>query len=207
MVDMSGHLINDLRFHYKRQFLHFIFAFYPLDLSLAVILFFISSSVLLLLQGSFLFTVVIMVPRKENLSESVSIMTQRQLEKFVHDYMIPTDLHRVLPAKDKTIYPFLPGKFPLYTRVCNFANYRVPFSKFLIKVLWFFFRVHLCQVNLFGLSRINHFEISCRALNRKPDLNVFRYFYEFMTAGDWYTFSHWKGIPSPAGEEKSSLKN
>ncbi|KAF5817533.1 hypothetical protein HanRHA438_Chr02g0055511 [Helianthus annuus] len=121
-----------------------------------------------------------MAPGKENLSESVSVLTQRQLDKFVHDYMIPTDLHP--PAKDKTIYPFLPGKFPLYTRVCNFANYS-PLSRFLIKVL-LFFRVHLCQVNPFGLSRINHFEVFCIALNRKPDLNVFRYFYEFITASD-----------------------
>ncbi|MFS7911792.1 hypothetical protein Hanom_Chr02g00122251 [Helianthus anomalus] len=127
-----------------------------------------------------------MAPGTENLSESVSIMTQRQLDKFVRDYMIPTELHPVLPAKDKIIYPFLPDKFPLYTRVCNFAYYRVPFSKFLVKVLRFF-RVHLCQVNPFGLSRINHFEVSCRALNRKPDLNVLQYFYEFITAGDWYT--------------------
>ncbi|KAJ0697730.1 hypothetical protein HanLR1_Chr10g0372321 [Helianthus annuus] len=147
-----------------------------------------------------------MAPKKDNHFESVSVLTQRQLDKFVRDYRIPTDLHPVLPAKDKTIYPFLPGKFSLYTRVCNFANYRVPFTKFLIKVLQFF-RVHLCQVNPFGLSRVNHFEISCRALNQKPDLNVFRYFYEFITAGDWYTFAHRKGIPSPAGDEKSSLKN
>ncbi|KAJ0737539.1 hypothetical protein HanLR1_Chr06g0208141 [Helianthus annuus] len=143
---------------------------------------------------------------KDNLSESVSVLTQRQLYRFVRDYRIPTDLRPVLSAKDKIIYAFLPGKFPLYTRVCNLANYRVPFMQFLVKVLRFF-RVHLCQVNPFGLSRVNHFEISCRALNQKPDLNVFRYFYEFITTGDWYTFAHRKGIPSPVGDEKSSLKN
>ncbi|MFS7937205.1 hypothetical protein Hanom_Chr05g00424891 [Helianthus anomalus] len=147
-----------------------------------------------------------MAPGKDNLSESVSVLTQRQLDKFACDYRIPTDLHPVLPAKDKTIYPFLPRKFPLYTRICNFANYRVPFTRFLMKVLQFF-RVHLCQVNPFGLSRVNHFEISFRALNRKPDLNVFRYFYKFITAGGWYTFAHRKGIPSPSGDEKFSLKN
>ncbi|KAM0013958.1 hypothetical protein Hdeb2414_s0040g00736211 [Helianthus debilis subsp. tardiflorus] len=138
--------------------------------------------------------------------ESVSVLSQRQLDKLVQDYHIPSDLHLALSTKDKTIYPFLPGKFPLYTRVCYFANYRVPFTKFLIKVLRFFW-VHLCQVNPFGLSRVNHFEISCRALNQKLDLNVFRYFYEFITASDWYTFAHRKGIPSPARDEKSSLKN
>ncbi|KAJ0818583.1 hypothetical protein HanPI659440_Chr00c01g0704151 [Helianthus annuus] len=147
-----------------------------------------------------------MAPGKDNLSESVSILTQRQLDKFVREYRIPLDLHPVLPSKDETIYPSRQGKFPFYTRVCNFANYRVPFSRFLIRVLQFV-RVHICQVNPFGLSRVNHFEISCRAQNQRPDLDVFRYFYEFIYAGDWYTFAHRKGIPSPSGDERSSLKN
>ncbi|KAF5808341.1 hypothetical protein HanXRQr2_Chr04g0144251 [Helianthus annuus] len=147
-----------------------------------------------------------MAPGKDNMSENVSVLTQRQLNKFVREYCIPLDLNPVLPSKDETIYPFPQGKFLLYTRVCNFANYRVPFSRFLIRVLQFFW-VHISQVNPFGLSSVNHFEISCRALDQKPDLNVFRYFYEFITAGDWYTFTHRKGIPSPSSYEWSSLKN
>ncbi|KAM0034184.1 hypothetical protein Hdeb2414_s0016g00494581 [Helianthus debilis subsp. tardiflorus] len=147
-----------------------------------------------------------MAPGKDNLSESVSVLTQRQLDKFVQEYRIPLDLHPVLPSKNETIYPFRQGKFPLYTRVYNFANYRVPFSRFFIRVLQFF-RVHICQVNPFGLSRINHFEVSCRAQYQRPDLDVFRYFYEFITAGDWYTFAHRKGIPPPSEDERSSLKN
>ncbi|KAJ0510714.1 hypothetical protein HanOQP8_Chr11g0417291 [Helianthus annuus] len=147
-----------------------------------------------------------MAPGKDNMSASVSLLTQRQLDKFVREYRIPSDLYPVLPSKDETIYPFRQGKFPFYTRVCNFANYRVPFSRFLIRVLQFF-RVHISQVNPFGLSRINHFEISCRAQDQRPDLDVFRYFYEFITAGDWYTFAHRKGIPPPSSDERSSLKN
>ncbi|KAJ0433523.1 hypothetical protein HanRHA438_Chr17g0813271 [Helianthus annuus] len=147
-----------------------------------------------------------MAPGKDNMSASVSILTQRQLDKFVREYRIPLDLHPVLPSKDETIYPFRQGKFPFNTRVCNFVNYRVPFSRFFIRVLQFF-RVHISQVNPFGLSRISHYEISCRAQDRRPDLNVFRYFYEFITAGDWYTFAHRKGIPPPSSDERSSLKN
>ncbi|MFS7984888.1 hypothetical protein Hanom_Chr11g00991981 [Helianthus anomalus] len=128
-----------------------------------------------------------MAPGKDDLSESVSILTQRQLDKFVREYRIPLDLR----------------PFPFYTRVCNFANYRVPFSVFLIRVLEFY-RVHICQVNPFGLSRVNHFEISCRAQGQRPDLNVFRYLYEFITTGDWYTFAHRKGFPYPSGDEWSS---
>ncbi|KAJ0713833.1 hypothetical protein HanPI659440_Chr13g0482861 [Helianthus annuus] len=40
-----------------------------------------------------------------------------------------------------------------------------------------------------------------------PDLKVFRYFYEFITVGDWYTFAHRKSIPPPSSDERSSLKN
>ncbi|KAF5754688.1 hypothetical protein HanRHA438_Chr17g0804211 [Helianthus annuus] len=147
-----------------------------------------------------------MAPGKEHLSANFSVLTQKHLDKFNREYQITTFLNPKLPAQNKAVYPFLVRKFPFYTRVCNFANYRVRSTKFLIKVLWFF-GVHISQVNPFGLSRINHFELSCRALNRKPDLNVFRYFYEFITARDWYTFAHRKSGPSPSSEEKSSLKN
>ncbi|KAM0064664.1 hypothetical protein Hdeb2414_s0003g00105741 [Helianthus debilis subsp. tardiflorus] len=147
-----------------------------------------------------------MAPGKDNMSESVSVLTQRQLDKFVRNYRIPMDLHPVLPSKDEPIYPFHQGTFPLYTRVCNFANYTILFSRFLIRVLQFF-RVHLSQVNPFRLSRISHFELSCCAQDRMPDLDVFRYFYEFITARDWYTFAHRKGIPYPSSDERSSLKN
>ncbi|MFS7960654.1 hypothetical protein Hanom_Chr08g00705601 [Helianthus anomalus] len=131
-----------------------------------------------------------MAPGKDNLADSVSVLTQRQLDKFIREYRIPLDLNPVLPSKDEAIYPFRQGKFPLYTRV-----------------VLRYFRVHLCQVNPFGLSRINHFEISCRALNQRPDLDVFRYFYEFITTGDWFTFAHRKGVPSPSEDERSGLKN
>ncbi|MFS7992289.1 hypothetical protein Hanom_Chr12g01080561 [Helianthus anomalus] len=154
----------------------------------------------------FLSRLFVMAPGKDNMSVSVSVLTQRQLDKFVREYRIPMDLHPVLPSENETIYPFRKGKFPFYTRVCNFANYRVPFSPFLIRVLQIL-RVHISQVNPFGLSRISHFELSCRAQDRRPDLNVFRYFYEFIIAGDWYTFAHRKGIPYPSSDERSSLKN
>ncbi|MFS7917460.1 hypothetical protein Hanom_Chr03g00189331 [Helianthus anomalus] len=126
-----------------------------------------------------------MAPSKDNLADSVSILSQRRLDKFIHEYRIPLDLHPVLPSKNETIYPFRLGKFPLYTRVCN------------SQIIRFCFRV-----NPFGLSRVNHFEISCRAQNQRPDLDVFRYFYEFITVGDWYTFAHRKGVPPPSGHER-----
>ncbi|MFS7978469.1 hypothetical protein Hanom_Chr10g00915841 [Helianthus anomalus] len=194
--------LNRLIFSYKFPFYFFIhfflLSFLSLLSSLALSFFFYK------VLPSFLLNTI--APGKDNMSECMSVLTQRQLDKFVRDYRIPMDLRLVLPSKDEPIYPFRQGKFPFYTRVCNFANYRVPFSRFLIRVLQFF-RVHISQVNPFGLSRISHFELSCRAQDRRPDLNVFRYFYKFITAGDWYIFAHRRGVPYPSSDERSSLKN
>ncbi|MFS7940182.1 hypothetical protein Hanom_Chr05g00461321 [Helianthus anomalus] len=74
--------------------------------------------------------------------------------------------------------------FAFYTCVYNFANYRVPFTKFLINVLKFH-KIHISQVIPFGLSQIKHFELSCVALGRMTDLNVFWYFNEFRSTRDW----------------------
>ncbi|KAM0027593.1 hypothetical protein Hdeb2414_s0019g00542021 [Helianthus debilis subsp. tardiflorus] len=194
--------LNRLFFSYKFAFYFFIhfflLSFLSLLSSLALSFFFNK------VRPSFILNT--MAPGKDNMSESMSVLTQRQLDKFVRDYRIPMDLRLVLPSKEEPIYPFRQGKFPFYTRVCNFANYRLPFSRFLNRVLQFF-RVHISQVNPFGLSRISHFELSCRAQDRRPDLNVFRYFYKFITAGDWNTFAHRRVVPYPSSDERSSLKN
>ncbi|KAJ0448151.1 hypothetical protein HanRHA438_Chr17g0821491 [Helianthus annuus] len=117
-----------------------------------------------------------MISGKENMAASFSVLTQKNLDKFIVEYQIPVALHPVLPKANEPIRPFCAGKFALYTRVCSFANYRVRFTKFLINVLEFF-RAHISQVSPFGLSRINHLEVSCRALNKKKaSLKVFRFF-------------------------------
>ncbi|MFS7995472.1 hypothetical protein Hanom_Chr12g01118301 [Helianthus anomalus] len=78
------------------------------------------------------------VPGKENMSASFSVLTHKQLDKFVRLYQIPAFLNPEFPEKDRAKRPFLAEKFAFYTRVCNFANYLVPFMKFVIKVLRFF---------------------------------------------------------------------
>ncbi|MFS7979618.1 hypothetical protein Hanom_Chr10g00929831 [Helianthus anomalus] len=123
-----------------------------------------------------------MIPGKGNLPASFSVLTQKQLDKSIRVYQILVFLNLELPERNRVIYPFLAEKFAFYTQVCNFANYLVPFTKFLIK-------------------------ISCRALTRKLDLNFFRYFNEFITTDDWYTFAYRKSVPNISSEEKSSLKN
>ncbi|MFS8018769.1 hypothetical protein Hanom_Chr15g01395941 [Helianthus anomalus] len=116
-----------------------------------------------------------------------NILSKKGLEWYIDTYAIPASLHPVLPKKDTPIYPFVPGKIGIYTRVFDYCNYRLPLTKFLIEVL-LFHEVHLTQMNPFGLSKVCHFELSCRGLGSDPDLDVFRAFYRLNRSGSWYTF-------------------
>ncbi|MFS7951739.1 hypothetical protein Hanom_Chr07g00598661 [Helianthus anomalus] len=109
------------------------------------------------------------------------------LQWYVDKYAIPASLHHVLPEKDTPIYPFVPGKIGVYTRLFDYCNYRLPLTKFLIEVL-LFHEVHLSQMNPFGLAKVCHFELACHGLGSDPDLDVFRAFYKLNRSSSWYTF-------------------
>ncbi|MFS7983225.1 hypothetical protein Hanom_Chr11g00972061 [Helianthus anomalus] len=112
---------------------------------------------------------------KSNLSGCFNILTQKGLEWYIDSYAIPASLHHVLPQKNTPIYPFVPGKIGVYTRLFDYCNYRLPLTKFLIEAL-LFHEVHLTQMNPFGLAKVCHFELACRGLGSDPDLDVFRAF-------------------------------
>ncbi|KAF5783422.1 hypothetical protein HanXRQr2_Chr11g0507761 [Helianthus annuus] len=124
---------------------------------------------------------------KSNLSGCFNILNKHGLKWYVDQYAIPASLHPVLPEKDTPIYPFVPGKIGVYTRLFDYCNYRLPLTKFLIDVL-LFHEVHLSQMNPFGLAKLCHLELSCRGLGSNPDLDVFRAFYKLNRSGSWYTF-------------------
>ncbi|KAM0039962.1 hypothetical protein Hdeb2414_s0012g00388121 [Helianthus debilis subsp. tardiflorus] len=124
---------------------------------------------------------------KSNLSFCFNILNRNGLELNVNQYSIPTSLNPILPAKDMTIYPFVPGKIGVYTRMFDYHNYRLPLMKFLVKVLMFH-EVHLSQMNPFGLAKVCQFELACRGFESNPDIDVFRAFYKLNRSCDWYTF-------------------
>ncbi|KAM0039847.1 hypothetical protein Hdeb2414_s0012g00386781 [Helianthus debilis subsp. tardiflorus] len=97
---------------------------------------------------------------KSNLSFCFNILNRNGLEWYVNQYSIPTSLNPILPAKDMTIYPFVPGKIGVYTRMFDYHNYRLPLTKFLVKVLMFH-EVHLSQMNPFGLAKIRKKNACC----------------------------------------------
>ncbi|KAJ0700108.1 hypothetical protein HanOQP8_Chr10g0363811 [Helianthus annuus] len=112
---------------------------------------------------------------KSNMSGYFNILNQNGLGWFVNQYSIPSSVNPVLPEKDTAIYPFVPGKIGVYTRMFDYCNYRIPLTKFLIRVLMFH-EVHLSQMNPFGLAKVYQFELACRGLESDPDLDVFRAF-------------------------------
>ncbi|MFS8023017.1 hypothetical protein Hanom_Chr16g01446471 [Helianthus anomalus] len=124
---------------------------------------------------------------KSNLSGCFNVLNRNGLEWYVNQYSIPTSLNPILPVKDMTIYPFVPGKIGVYTRMFDYCNYRLPLTKFLIEVLMFH-EVHLSRMNPFGLAKVCQFELACRGLESDPDLDVFRAFYKLNRSGEWYTF-------------------
>ncbi|MFS8027597.1 hypothetical protein Hanom_Chr16g01500581 [Helianthus anomalus] len=108
---------------------------------------------------------------KSNLSGCFNILNKNGLNWYVEQYAIPASLNPVLPTKDTAIYPFVPGKIGVYTRMFDYCNYRLPLTKYLIVVL-LFHEFHLSQMNPFGLAKVCHFELACRGLNSDLDLNV-----------------------------------
>ncbi|MFS7964398.1 hypothetical protein Hanom_Chr08g00749901 [Helianthus anomalus] len=74
---------------------------------------------------------------KSNLFGCFNILNRNGLKWYVDQYAIPASLHLVLPEKDTRIYPFVPEKIGVYTRMFNYCNYRLPLTKFLVEVLLF----------------------------------------------------------------------
>nr|GEX39044.1 putative transposase (putative), gypsy type [Tanacetum cinerariifolium] len=67
-----------------------------------------------------------------------SVLTQRELDHFYNTYNIPANLRPELPGRKDTIKDAPVGKIWIYTRFLEFANFRVPLSRFLLSVLEYY---------------------------------------------------------------------
>ncbi|GKG54146.1 hypothetical protein Tco_0557669, partial [Tanacetum coccineum] len=56
-------------------------------------------------------------------------------------------------------------KTGMYTRFIEFANFRIPLSKFLLCVLEYY-QINLSQLSVIGAAKMSHFELMCRVLGR-----------------------------------------
>ncbi|MFS7985270.1 hypothetical protein Hanom_Chr11g00996511 [Helianthus anomalus] len=59
---------------------------------------------------------------KSNLSGCFNIQNRNGLAWYVDKYVIPVSLHLILPEKDTPIYPFVPGRIGVYTRLFDYCN-------------------------------------------------------------------------------------
>ena len=115
-------------------------------------------------------------------------MTEGELRQFASDYFIPEGLHPEVPHPDATIEDFPVGKVGLYTRLFDWANYRVPITIFLSDILCYY-SIHISQLHPIGAGKISNFEVNCRLLAIEPTVHLFRAFYRTTWLNGWVTFS------------------
>ncbi|GKG15301.1 hypothetical protein Tco_0354901, partial [Tanacetum coccineum] len=83
------------------------------------------------------------------LEDAVSTIFQEYLLEFTFGYGIPERLHPKFPGPQEPIVEFPEGKFGVYTKVFEFANFRIPISQFLFDILGHY-QIHLSQLSVIG---------------------------------------------------------
>ena len=122
------------------------------------------------------------------LSEFVSEIDEDELRQFTSDYFIPLAVHPEVPDANACIADFPEWKIGVYTCFLEFANQRVPISRFLSDVLNFY-RLHISQLHCIGAAKITNFEVNCRLLAINPTIHLFCAFYHTSWSNGWVTFS------------------
>jgi hypothetical protein len=82
----------------------------------------------------------------KQLEEFTFEMDKDELRQFSSDYFIPLDVHPEVLDANACFADFPEGKIGLYTRLCDYANKRVPISLFLSNVLNFY-HLHISQLH------------------------------------------------------------
>ncbi|GJW51011.1 hypothetical protein Tco_0092362 [Tanacetum coccineum] len=137
-----------------------------------------------------------------------SVLTQRELDSQCSLFNISTDLRPELPDHNATIKDSLTGKIGMYTHFVEFANFRVPLSKFLLCVLEYY-QINLAQLSISGAEKVSYVELMCRVLGRMPTADTFRRFYVNSISNGWISFSKRSGADVPCCYSKNldSVKN
>ncbi|GJU08002.1 hypothetical protein Tco_1124432 [Tanacetum coccineum] len=99
-----------------------------------------------------------------------SVLTQRELDHFYNTYNISANLGSELHGREDTIRDAPVGKIGIYTRFLKFANFRVPLSRFLLRVLEYY-QINFSQLFVLGATKVSHFEIMYRVLSYRPSLD------------------------------------
>ena len=140
------------------------------------------------------------------LGDITSRLTQADLIGFCSDFYIPEALHPELPDPNASIADFPVGKVGVYTRFFEFANQRVPLSRFLCDVLAYY-ELHISQLHCIGAAKITNFEINCRLMAINPTMNLFRAFFHRTWTNGWVSFAKRAGTLQCYTDKLDSLRN
>ncbi|GJV10737.1 hypothetical protein Tco_1352278 [Tanacetum coccineum] len=103
--------------------------------------------------------------------EPTSILTQSALDALCERFHIPDVVHPELTGRNDRILNSPAGKIGVYSRIFDFANYRVPLSQFLVDVLDYF-QINLSQLTVIAAAKVSHFEILCRVHGFVPTVEM-----------------------------------
>ncbi|GJS65520.1 hypothetical protein Tco_0680084 [Tanacetum coccineum] len=86
------------------------------------------------------------------LETAVSTISQEYLLEFISEYGITEDLHPELSVLVDRIVDFPEDKVGVYTKFFEFANFRIPISKFRFDILGHY-QIHLSQLSVIGTTK------------------------------------------------------
>ncbi|GKF37575.1 hypothetical protein Tco_0114333, partial [Tanacetum coccineum] len=137
-----------------------------------------------------------------------SMLTQRELDHHCVVFNIPAELRPELPDRKAIIKDSPKVKISIYTHFIEFANFRIPLSKFLLCILEYY-QINLSQLSVIGATKASHFKIMCRVFGRVPTVGTFRRLYVNSISNMWLSFSKRGGVDDPCRYSKKfdSLKN
>ncbi|GJW97941.1 hypothetical protein Tco_0179749 [Tanacetum coccineum] len=121
-----------------------------------------------------------------------SVLTQKALKIVCETFYIPNKVHPQLPSPNQTIHEMPTEKIGVYTRLFEYANFRLPLSTFLVNVLKHY-RIHISQLSVIAAAKVSHFEILCRVHGFEPTVGLFRCFYVNSKNKGWMSFSKRQG--------------
>nr|GEU59432.1 putative transposase (putative), gypsy type [Tanacetum cinerariifolium] len=128
------------------------------------------------------------------------------LDHLCNTYNILAELGPELPSRDDTIKDAPTGKIGIYTQFLEFANFRIPLSRFLLRVLEYY-QINFSQLFFLGATKVSHLEIMCRVLSYRPSLATFRKFYVNSISNGWMSFSRRGPTSCCLMKNFDSLKN
>nr|GEU33732.1 hypothetical protein [Tanacetum cinerariifolium] len=98
------------------------------------------------------------------------VLSQKAFDVFCEKFHISLEVHPVLTNRGDTMHERPAGKIRLYTRVFDFANFRLPLSTFLIDILRYF-RINISQLSVIRAAKVSRFEILCRVYGVTPPVD------------------------------------